>query len=70
MENFVVIVYQGLFQDFDLAQEFVDEQEARAFARSKNHASAVVVPGTVDDWYTQRLGLPLVVYCYGVEFKR
>jgi hypothetical protein len=70
MKHFVVIVYQGLFQDFDLAQEFTDEEEARAFARSRNQACALVVQGTVDDWYTQRLGMPLVVYCYGAEFHR
>ena len=70
MERFVVIVYQGMFHEFDLAQEFVDEHEARAFARSKNRASAVVVPGTVDDWFAQRLGHPVVIYCYGVEYHR
>ena len=69
MKRFVVIVYQGMFREFDLAQEFADEAEARAFARSKRRSAIVIVPGTLDDWFAGQTEFPVAIYCYGAEYK-
>ncbi len=69
MERYIVIVYQGMFREFDLAQEFSDEAEARAFAQSKRRSTVVVAPGTLDDWFAGQVSFPTAIYCYGAEYS-
>ncbi len=69
MNRCVVIVYRGVFHEFDLAQEFVDEAEARAFARTRRTASSVILPGSVEDWFNGRVTSPIAIYCQGREYR-
>ncbi|MBZ0299162.1 MAG: hypothetical protein K8J31_05455 [Anaerolineae bacterium] len=68
MTRYVAILFRGTFQEFDVAQEFTDAGEARAFALTRHDDCVVLSEGNLDDWLAGRITYPVAIYCYGIEY--